>query len=330
LRQSPSSADCLYWSGEMASNLGRCAESEDYARRLIISAPSSPGGYELLAGALYWSHGTEEARAALEQRWQRVPESERAAVVLADEFVLAALKSDWPAAENFVQQWAVAVKSAGQDLSSGRPILRQIELLMELDRGREARELADRYVHLSRAWSADIVQDFFIDVLRLKYRAGGMTRDEWRRERDQWLESKKRSYWSGFADMRWLSAYAGIDEPDEESRAHFPEEKPIVSILAVEPDVLDDIGKSLLAWGRTDEAIESFALGARSCTIEFPLASMRAHFHLGQAYEAKGDVSSACTEYSALSARFRGTRTTALARDRVKVLGCNRADASLN
>src|SRR5262249_3830480 len=157
--------------------------------------------------------------------------------------------------------------------------------------------LIDHYLQLSAAWAPDPINDFFIEAIRAKYEAGGMTYETYVEQRLRWQRSEKRCAWSERPSMQWLSAYAGLDEPYSLSRGLFPEGEPVIDVLMEDSSTLDRIGRSLVIWGRAAEAIPILERAANACTIEYPVHAVRARLHLGMAYQAVGDAKNACDAF---------------------------------
>jgi serine/threonine-protein kinase len=202
-------------------------------------------------------------------------------------------------------------------------------LLIELGRPGEAAAVARDYLRRKDAWLVGDDADDWINLARVEYLAGAMTREEFASKREVWLRSEaKRSDVIYARAYRWLKAYAfAVRTPADATEALTALEAfgPPPPSSTRTPDQDDGIGYTYLLAGRAEEAIPYLSRAARSCmAIDWPIEQTWANLHLGEAEEARGNRETACGAYATVVARWGGMPSVSAdrARARRKLLRC--------
>ena len=163
-------------------------------------------------------------------------------------------------------------------------------------------------------------------------RAGGALSDaDFTAQRDAWIESWHRRLddeaLKAAAPVVWAQAFS-FPSTEAEARAAV-ERLPAFGSLpraANRQFWTDDgpIGELLLLAGRVDDALPRLRTAAGRCAMS--MSAVRAHFDLGRALEATGDVAGACASYAAVLGRWGKAKprsvTAAAAEKRYAALGC--------
>jgi len=127
----------------------------------------------------------------------------------------------------------------------------------------------------------------------------------------------------------WIYAYANPADTAEDAAAALAAEASFQPVPRFKPLSLADeaIGRAYRFGGRTDDAIVALGRAASSCfPLDHPIEHTRAHFELGMAREAKGDLAGACDAYAVVAKRWGKAKprsvTFGKARARMAALNC--------
>jgi len=183
--------DCLVSQARLEANEGACQESERAATMLIAVDPGSPRGYASLARSEFGlTHDTTTVRAALERKWERVPESVREMERQRDEYFLAILDGEFDRAYGALDGWDKAVSTFADSLQRARPFLARMDLDLELGRSDSLRQVARTFIDASQTWLRNDYYDQGIETTRALYRAALIDRAEFLQRRPSWRRNR--------------------------------------------------------------------------------------------------------------------------------------------
>ena len=336
LRLSPLSSTCAYYRMELLDRQGRCADLEDAARANIATAPRSPTGYAMLAGALA-AEGRPLAAVEqlLEQHWERVPPAVREIDRTQERACLAILRGDFASARAEATRFEKALGSEGSRGEYAQATQLAVAVLVETGRPKAAVPVVDAFLARRDAYapgpwrsSEPILTDAMMTLLAAKRLAGAMTAAESHAERDAWIAKWKARAPELYAHSLWSYGYlAGVvDEADAKEA--------LAARAAFEPVTLEGmdengwLGHALLLAGRTEEAIATLRTATRACSVlGYPMEHLHAQAWLGEALESTGiesDKKDACAAYAVVLRRWGASAsvTASRVRKRARALGC--------
>ncbi|WP_394834909.1 protein kinase [Pendulispora rubella] len=301
MRISPYADGCLQALLMLEQNEGSCVESEKHARALLTLPGVKSMWGTRLAGAIVARGGPmESAREVLDRVSNSYIEKKAAFYVLAGDFDAARRELDAREPE------------LTKDAFEGRHeyfAQLQFSLAMELgDRARAAR-LASAYQAKREAWLTSSEAQGEILAFRMRYMAGGLSRDDFEQGRRLWL-TRVPPYMQFLRDKHfmWIISHALAvrtrEDADDALRA-LPEYLPISPPFARDAQVDQAIGRTYLISGDAEKAIPYLRRGAASCNLfEFPFENTWAHLQLGAALEQMGDLPGACAAYDVVLSRW--------------------------
>ncbi len=324
---SPGTTSCLADMAAVEANEGQCEELLATSRRLIAVAPDEPAPYHRLAEALA---GTGEpfdvVRAALRQRLEHEPASDRRASEASSEAALAILEGDFPRA---LRTYAEMDAQKGSDFNENDLFdSAYTQMLLELELGQPARatDLARGYLRQRTAWPGQ-VHDSSLAAYAVERSAGAITASDLDAQRREWLaHNEGESAW-----YRWITAYAGTTTTPDEARAALAAKPEGVATnpLFMPPDQSEPIGRAYALAGSSEEGTRYLTAASSSCAVLVGTAavfSTWAAYELGRALEARGDAAGACRAYERVLTRWGkatpASTTAAKARARRAELGC--------
>jgi serine/threonine-protein kinase len=310
--------------------LGQCAELEDEARRILAVDSKAAFAYHWLTGALAARGAPIESLREAYGSWTALTQEPEEARAIANEgdLSVALLTGDFAAAERVVRDtWdgrgGVAGSAAGLLMS------------MYLETGQDAKALAvaeDLARRAAGGTRGPAFEPAMPQALVLRHRAGRISDDELRSARDEVLRARTPLVPPHVRPILWYSVFAQpVATPDEarDALATKPDASP-------PPDPAADgaLGRVLYLAGRSGDAATLLGAEARTCAVLGGLVSpvgttidaIRDRAFLGQALEAAGDTTGACSAYGFVlthwgSARPR-SRSAEVARARSRALGC--------
>jgi serine/threonine-protein kinase len=325
----PSARACTRLLAQEASMRGDCAEVEALAR--------SGGLFEERALALHALGRPEDIVAeVMKSAWNSEQEPFRAQAQEHSRGMMDVMAGRFSAAEDRFRKLARAVANERDALPHGFN-MSLVALLVETGRDEEADAIAADYLEHAEVWtpmtlSMVVAADGTPFMLGTRLHAKKLTDAEWRTRAAAW-RNKTQSVGSRQARrISWARAFAA------------PAETPAQAAIALaEPDaefppapfqghgwfgVDAEVGHAMLLAGRVDDARARFEIETKACfALNHPFTFVRAHLWLGQALEAKGDVSAACDAYRKVVARWgRATPpsvTASQALARIKALKCD-------
>jgi serine/threonine protein kinase len=336
LRLSPLSSTCAYYRMALLDRQGRCAELEDAARAHIATAPRSPTGYAMLAGALA-AEGRPLAAVEqiLEQHWDRISPAMREIDRTQERAGLDILRGDFASARVDAARFAKALGSEGSRGEHAQATQLAVSVLVETGKLKAAVPVVDAFLarreaYAPGAWrtSAPILSDAMMTLLTAKRLAGAMTAAEFHAERDAWIAKWKARAPELFAHTLWSYGHlAGVvDEADAKDA--------LAARAAFEPVRLEGVdengwlGHALLLAGRIEEAVATLRVATRACSVlGYPMEHLHAQAWLGEALESTGiesDKKDACAAYAVVLRRWGATAsvTASRVRKRSRALAC--------
>jgi tetratricopeptide (TPR) repeat protein len=301
LEARPGSAECLSKRVVLRGRRGQCEAMRDDARELTSRAPSLAQGFELLANALL---ATGERGPAVEetlaQRWALLPEDKRRAAELQDRAAIAVLDGDFDRAAELHDAWIASVSDKRDPFSRGLPVLREARLFEEIDRPKQASELATEFLARMKALPDAIGGDMSIHFLGVAARTGALTQPELAERRSAWLD-RYRAKWVAagrktdleFEWIAWSTAYGGEVRDAaqaEEAKRAMPREHTRVVDTGRWTAMDLNVGRVLVLTGDPAGAIEPLRRAATSCQVlDEPMRAFVAQLYLGLALAQTGD-----------------------------------------
>jgi serine/threonine-protein kinase len=340
LKVSPGGTSCLSDLATLQAEEGKCDAMAATVRHLIAVAPDVADSYDRLAQALFsLGEPLGAVRAALEQKWERLPAKRRARLQLRDEAALALLAGRFDENDRLNRQVEESDASAPGEKSHYFPAFERMLDYLETGRRREALDLANDYLGRRAAWQThDLGIEPSLSVQWIRLAAGGIDQATFATLRDRWLQQERaRSERgalasSGYEGMRWSAAYASVvATPTDAASALLarPDIHPLIDALGSTPHYTEPIGRTYALAGKLDEAIAILTKVSQSCGVTdtfAPIYSTWAAFDLGQAQETRGDATGACASYRRVLQRWGAAKppsqTAARARARVRALRC--------
>jgi tetratricopeptide (TPR) repeat protein len=297
--------------------------------------PESDDAYQILANGLYGSGESLDAvRSALQLRWQLVSPEHRRGYEAEDTAALDLLAGDFQSALAHYKELDAAVATDPEEYDHFRSAYGRMLVNLELGRSAEAASIGREYLQRRSAWSASTFDPALaMWITALEYVAGGISRTELDVRRAVWSENHGDGTGELSPGYVWTVAYAGaVTTPKDadDALAALPPVRPILSAKEMTPDMAARVGHAYVVGGRVDEALPLLRAVTSGCSAVrrfLPVYTTWAYFDLGQALEAKGDVSAACDAYGHVLSRWGntpGSRTATKARARTNALACAR------
>jgi serine/threonine-protein kinase len=330
IRVSPGATTCLGQLSQIETSEGKCVELLDTSSKLAALLPDGPDAHRLQAMALLGSgQPIAAARAELQQRWDHLEPPRRQYARLFDEAALCILEGDFRGAEARYAELETMTASASDDVTKLQLVHPRMLLDLEVGRFAEVTRLAGQYLRQRSGWmQSQRRYDASLNVAAIELAAGGITRSDFNRLRDQWLARNP----DALPVFRWVDAYAGPASTPEEGAAALatmPDTRPLLNAYVMEPAFAEPIGRAYVLGGKPEEAASFLSRASATCDLTSDLSvifSTWAAFDLGRTLEALGDTAGACAAYQRVLGRW-GTatppsRTAAKSRARRGVLGC--------
>jgi serine/threonine protein kinase len=336
LELSPGAASCLRSRSTIHAQRGDCADVEADARRTIAIEPSGYRAYDFLARALCArGRPLETVREVLNQKWALYPEEHRAARRLADLAQLALLQGDFKTAEKHALALEALVTSAQTELEHVEPVRLLVDTYVEMGDVARAVRVAETFRSRRDAWVAtraygdSALNNALPELLAMSRRGGAISREAFDAKRSDWLRDAKASGSPLWARELWVPAYAAPAETKEEALSALAALPAFAPLPPARDLTMADAatGKVYLLADRAADALPYLRRAAVTClALDEPVAHTRAHWLLGQALEASGDVAGACAAYDVVEQRWGAaiprSVTGQKARARSRALGC--------
>jgi hypothetical protein len=256
---------------------------------------------------------------AFEQSWALRSPALRPEYETSDRAALAIAMGDFEEGEAQVKRYAQSIATSAEESSHFEVAERLFELYIEEGRTSEAINAVDAFDHQRSAWTpSELDSEIFLASWR--YRAGAISRDEFVKRRDAWLERQnKRPHAVGqygtTGGFQWIVAYANpaITKSDsEEALAVLPSLSPLPGPTMRMGDDRT-IGRVFSLAGRPNQSVVFLRAAASSCSpLSFPFEMPRASYQLGVALEMLGDRRGACEAFGRVLGRWPVSRTRSL------------------
>ena len=320
----PASLACMHLIAKLRSERGECDAMEAMARRMIAAGAPPRAAYATLAEALA-ARGASltSVREALRQAEQGVdddpdpscsPETGRKRNRLALKEALAELTGDFDTALHAVEEYAPTLEKSTQQSERGALASALARLYVETGRDEEAARVAVDFLDRRDAWepapgAEDVAMagDASPALLLAALRGGAIARADFDARRDAFRRTWTARMTPVTKNFLWVHGYAAMVQDENDARAALaalPTYSPIPPFRP-EAAVDDEIGRTFLLAGRTDDAIAWLERATRKCSVlPRPLHHVRALATLGDARAAKGDIAGACAAYGAVLARW--------------------------
>ena len=336
LRTAPGAIECLKEGQWLDSEEGECGKTEAAARRMLAIDPNFADGVRSLANALYArGTSTDTVRTLLDRI--HTPDASVLDGRL-DEIKTSILAGDFVNAPKVARALADDAKGSLVAADHGMPARLLVAIDHESGRDAEAAAVARKYLEGRDAWEpAPSFDDWaMLDeptplMLAARLRVNAITRAEYDAELAKTVQSWTSRVPPTTRSFVWMYAYANPAETAIDAQVAVAREPEFDPLSRFKPLSLADeaIGRAYALAGRTDDAIATLTRATHTCfPVDFPIEHTRAHYFLGVAEEAKGDVPAACAAYRVVRERWGEARprsvTAELAAARITALKCPR------
>ncbi len=340
VRRSPTATEALWYQAQLAEQSGRCADQERIAHAWIARDPDDAFAYSWLASALAGQgRPADTVRTALQQKWTRLDGKQRPKREAIDAAMLDAFVGDFTAAEGKLRALEQVLTPEPGAQAHGEPQLTLVDLEIEQGHPDDARDVASAYLARKDAWvpahrvdDAAILLDPVPTMLGALARAGAITFEQRRAQRQQWLDAWRAKTSSAYLGALWVTTWArpsASADDAAEALAALPSLGGLPVFVPTEPWKAW-LGRVQLQAGHPAEAIDALRAAVASCTsLDNPVAYVRAWHDLGVALAARdaaGNRAAACDAYGQVLARWGHAKPRSItaddARARSKALGC--------
>jgi len=260
-----------------------------------------------------------------------VPAGDKKLEELRDRASLAVLDGELAKAEDLAREIDAALPLSADAYDRAVPARLRVNVLMELDRMKDAAKVARQYLDRMAAWPAypfapSPSVGFFEPLLR----AGEIGKRELAQLRADWLEAEKRRA----NDARttaldpwvvWATVHGSFAETHDEALEALAE-APKGSKPSTRAGLFVDftVGKTFALAGRKEDAVPFLERVTATCaTFDAPMQIAKAHLLLGQIAEGRGDTASARGHYERVvdgGWKASGARTAKRATERLAML----------
>ncbi|HVJ93698.1 MAG TPA: protein kinase [Labilithrix sp.] len=318
VKQSPVAAVCVQTRYELLFDAGECTRAKEEATLWGSLEPQSPKPFASLARALHASGAPRPSvEEVLSRGWSLVPPDERKVAELWDRALLAILDGDLARADDLAREYDAVLPHTADSYDHASPARVRVNVLMELDRMKDAAKAARTFLDRMAAWHAyGFAPEPSIAFYEPLYRAGELSTSELEAKRADWLErERRRTSEHRTADdvwTPWATVYGSFAESRDEAIDGLAQVPPDVPV-GDEPGLFVDfaLGKVYALAGRWDDARPHLERVVSSCaTFESTMLIAKARLYLGQAHEAKGEIDAAEAAYQKVLATWPKTATT--------------------
>jgi serine/threonine-protein kinase len=323
LRAVPGAIECLNEEAWLDSEEGDCTRLEAAARRMLTIDPGYGAGARALANAVYAKGTTVDAVRGLLERARASDEAPLTAKL--DAVHLAMLEGDFVQAEQAARKMADEARTSLVAADHGLPARLLAAIEHESGKDADAAAVAKTYLDGRDAWepSPDFDDWAMSDeptplMLAARLRVGALSRGDYEaalaKTVERWTERSSPST----KNFVWIHAYADPAETRADAvlaLAHLGEFTPVPRFKPL--SVADEsIGRVYLLAGRGDEAVAALERATHTCyPVDYPMEHTRAHYLLGTALEAKGDVAGACAAYRVVKERWGAAKPRSITLD---------------
>jgi eukaryotic-like serine/threonine-protein kinase len=330
IKRSPVATTCVEARVQVFNATGECHRAREEAARWGQLEPQSPRPFGALARSLHADGAPRlSVEEALTRRRSLLPPDLRKSGESWDKIHLTILDGDLAKAEELARAYESELPADADAEDHAKPSRLRVNLLMEMDRMKDAAKVAHNYLDRMAAWApypygADPSMTFYEPI----FRAGEMTKPELEEKRIEWVsrEKKRAGRSQHHAWWIWLHIHGDFTETREEAieaLAAIPKDDDLPAERR--PLSLDfALGKVHALAGRADEALPHLQRVIGSCeSFDMPIVIMRARFYAALAHEKKGNTVAAKADYERVIAampKSSGSRTVKKAEERLALL----------
>jgi eukaryotic-like serine/threonine-protein kinase len=331
ITRTPIASLCVETRYAILSSAGQCKRAREEANHWASLEPQSPRPFAALARAL---HADNAPRASVEEvltrRWALVPAADKKLEELRDRAALAVIDGDLAKAEDIAREVDAALPLTADAYDHAIPARLRVNVLMELDRMKDAAKAARQFLDRMDAWPAyPFAPSPSVGFLEPLFRTGEIGKGELAQMRSDWLEAEKRRASEARTTaldpwVAWATVYGSFAETRDEALEALgkaPRSEP-----AARAGLFVDftVGKTFALAGRNDDALPFLSRVTSTCsTFDAAMQIAKAHLLIGQILEAKGDASGARAHYERITdawPKTSGSRTTRRALERLAML----------
>jgi eukaryotic-like serine/threonine-protein kinase len=342
IKRSPVASTCVQTRFELLFAAGECKRAKEEASTWGSLEPQSPLPFAKLARALYADGAPRPSiEEVLSRRWGLLANAQkRREEETWDKTLLSVIDGDFNRADDLAKEHDAALPPTADSSDHARPHLLRMNLLMEVDRMKDAAKVAHAFLDRMAAWpsypfSADPSIDFYEPI----YRSGEWTKRELEEKRNEWLEKERRRINEGSGGnknprtnwFQWAAVFGSFAETREEAadaldrtpRDDNGQRSPPSAMTLVD----FSLGKVFVLLNRFDEAIPHLERVTTTCeSFDRVMVITKARLLLAQAHEGKGDPQKAKLYYDKVVETWpKGTpsKTLKRAQERLALLSRN-------
>lgn len=342
LQAAPTSTLCVLLRARVDAREGRCEEMESDARRVVALENGGDSGYAHLENALA-ARGAD--RSAVEQAVHSralatTDERKRRTVELYDLAQTAVAFGDLSGAAERARSLEDLVAEEPFEQPHVRATTFLVDVLQESGDDAGAGRAAEAFLRRRAAWRSVAMRpndEPLPFMLFASARAGLRTKDDAARARDAWAAAWRSKPGPPMLEEIWIHGWArpARDAADlAEAVRAMPDSVKNKTLLPSPPGWIipggfpnADGARAQLAASRTHEAVATLQGVTRHCSVlNDAIIHRRSLLWIGQAHEAAGDTTRACSAYGALVRLWGGARPRSVsaeaARARVRALRC--------
>lgn len=307
IKRSPIASTCVATRYDLLFDANDCRRAREEATRWGTLEPQSPRPFASLARALHADGAPRPSvEEVLSRRWSLVPEDARKQAEVWDRAILAVNDGELTKAEDLAREYEAGLPRSADSDDHAAPGRLRVDLLLEMDKIKEAAKVARAFLDRMPAWSSyPFAPDPSIGFFEPIYRAGEMTKQELDDKRIEWVQREYRRTNEGRSPRdpwsSWAMVYGGFAKTRDEATealAHVPRD---VAPDAVYPRLSIDfaLGNVYALLSRWDDAIPYLRRALATCeTFDAATTVTRARLYLAEAEEAKGETASAKANYT--------------------------------
>jgi serine/threonine-protein kinase len=332
----PNASACLRRRADVHNVRGQCKELEKDARRLLAMEPQGYQGPGYLLAALAAQGAPVEAlRQLASQEEAAIRDSERRQrFALQDAADLAVYAGDFSSAATSLralQAMEATLTEEAMHTADGQ----LISVYEETDPSKALAVAAD-YLRTYLAWNHDRVTNARVAALAALRRTQGVTEDQARTMRDEWVLEWRSRTPERLVNEGWQLFFA---EPAQTSPEATEAMAALPAFAPLPPEAPSQTGARGRVYALTGDAEAAIPLlrtaralcgtvpyGVSPVVIDDAMDQMHDRLLLGMALEQVPDRDEACAEYGGIVARWGGAKgrsvTVERARARSKEIGC--------
>jgi eukaryotic-like serine/threonine-protein kinase len=339
LEKSGEATVCAVMTGRILEQRGECDRLEHDARRALDSSSrvgAGPFYQDLAEGMMAKGVPVTAVWQVLEQWITGLPDDERETTRIAASLRFDVATGDFVGAEKEGRRYEQAIAKDPSGRVHGWAASKLADLYIETGRSKEAGAVARAMLDSHDGWTQEprledegISLERTPEMLSVERAAGLIDDGVLAARRAEWLRELEPKIPPFFRPFLWVQAYPSTVTTEAEARDALDVLERYGGVPPFRPFTAAPIGRVYLLAGRVDDAMPLLLESARRCNaLRRPFEHVRARYWLGRGYEAKGDVSSACTEYEGVLDRWGDARPRSVtaddARKRAHALRCAR------